>query len=80
MSESSKTNPSASVDASGLGDSPKPHGDKLASGKQGTAGETRESGQLGGAIPGDSPKPHGDKLASAREGAVRSDGPPKSKE
>ncbi len=73
-------NASASVGASGEGDSPKPHGDKHSTLSQGAAGGAGETGRAGGAVSGDSPKPHGDKLASAREGAAYPDVQPNTKE
>jgi hypothetical protein len=46
------------------GDSPKPHGDKIAGTRPADAGTGRQADE--GAVPsGDSPKPHGDKIAGA---------------
>jgi hypothetical protein len=69
MSNPDETSASGPDDARPSADSPKPHGDKLASATRAAAGgvrPTKEVGNSGHATPsGDSPKPHGDKLANA---------------
>ena len=74
MSNPGETSTNTPDDARPSADSPKPHGDKLASATRAAAGgvrPAREVGSSGNAAPsGDSPKPHGDKLASAVRAAA----------
>lgn len=73
MSDFGQKQPDTTNDAPGSGDSPKPHGDKLAGvAQQADAPSSQEIGASDSA-PGtpDSPKPHGDKLANAVQAAAK---------
>jgi hypothetical protein len=74
MSNPDETSASGPDEARPSADSPKPHGDKLASATRAAAGGGRpikDVDNSGNAAPsGDSPKPHGDKLASAARTAA----------
>jgi hypothetical protein len=74
MPNSGGTGAGRAGDAVPSGDSPKPHGDKMAGAGRTAAGANRPGEGArgpGDAVPsGDSPKPHGDKMAGVVRGAA----------